>query len=348
MLTKKQLQEIREHLNKAQNPAFFFDNDQDGLCSFLLLQKYIGRGKGFPIKTSPALTKDYLRKIDEFNSDYVFVLDKPEISKEFVEEIEKRNIPLVWIDHHEIHLDKIHAYANYYNPLFQKDKKSEPVTFICYNVSQRKEDMWLAIAGCISDNFVPDIYNEFMKDFPELCKEDDSAFNIFYGSGIGKIARIMGFGLKDTITNVLSMVRFLISCKGPYDFLEEGNKNRLIHKRFNEVDKKYNKILDRAKKSIDSSNLLFFTYSGEISMSSDVANSLQYLYSDKFIVVLYIKESRANASARGKNVRDIILKAIEGLEGATGGGHENAVGAQIRKEDIPEFEKRIRELIKTY
>lgn len=90
MLTKEQMQEIREHLNNSQNPVFFFDNDQDGLCSFLLLQKYLGRGKGFPIKTSPALTKDYLRKVDEFNSDYVFVLDKPEISEDFVTEIEKR------------------------------------------------------------------------------------------------------------------------------------------------------------------------------------------------------------------------------------------------------------------
>ena len=31
MLTEKQLKEIREHLEKAQNPVFFFDNDADGL-----------------------------------------------------------------------------------------------------------------------------------------------------------------------------------------------------------------------------------------------------------------------------------------------------------------------------
>lgn len=74
-----------------------------------------------------------------------------------------------------------------------KTKKSEPVTYICYNITKRKEDMWIAIAGCISDNLVPDFYSEFMKDFPELAKEDDDAFNIFYGSEIGKIARIMGF-----------------------------------------------------------------------------------------------------------------------------------------------------------
>ncbi len=345
MLTKEQLQEIRDHLNNAQNPVFFFDNDQDGLCSFLLLQKYLGRGKGFPIKTSPALTKDYLRKVEEFNSDYVFVLDKPEISEEFVMEIEKRNIPLVWIDHHEILPEKISNYVNYYNPLFSKEKSNEPVTYICYNITKRKEDLWIAVAGCISDNLVPDFYKDFMKEFPDLCKDENDAFNIFYGSEIGKIARIIGFGLKDKISNVIAMVKFLISCKTPYDFLEENSKNKTIYKRFQEVDKKYQKILDKAKKCSTSSKLLFFKYAGDTSMSSDIANALKYLFPDKFIVVVYNKGFKANVSARGKDVKKIILAAIDGLESATGGGHDNAVGAQIRKEDIEEFEKRVKKLV---
>ena len=136
---------------------------------------------------------------------------------------------------------------------------------------------------------VPDFYNDFMKDFPELCKEEDDAFNLFYGSEIGKIARILGFGLKDKISNVIGMVKFLISCKTPYDFLEENNKNKAIHKRFQEVDKKYQKILDKAKKSANSNKLLFFKYAGDTSMSSDIANGLKYLFPNKFIFVVYNK-----------------------------------------------------------
>ena len=30
--TEKQIKEIRDHLDRAQNPVFFFDNDPDGLC----------------------------------------------------------------------------------------------------------------------------------------------------------------------------------------------------------------------------------------------------------------------------------------------------------------------------
>ena len=94
MLTTKQISEIKEHLNNAQNPLFFFDNDPDGLCSFILLQRYIKRGKGFPVKSAP-LDKSYFRKINEFNPDYIFILDIPTVSEEFWEEIKKINLPIV-------------------------------------------------------------------------------------------------------------------------------------------------------------------------------------------------------------------------------------------------------------
>jgi single-stranded DNA-specific DHH superfamily exonuclease len=139
MLTKKQVEEIKEHLEKAQNPLFFFDNDNDGLCSFLLLQRYIGRGKGIPIKSFPELTPDYFRKIRELNADYIFILDKPVISKEFFKEVEQINVPIVWIDHHIIDKKNIPDFVNYYNPLLNNNGTTvEPTTYLCYQVSQKK------------------------------------------------------------------------------------------------------------------------------------------------------------------------------------------------------------------
>ena len=87
MYKTNQQEEIKHHLESSQNPLFFFDNDADGLCSFLLLSRYIGRGKGVVIKSFPDLNSNYARKIYELNPDYIFVLDKPVISKEFIEEV---------------------------------------------------------------------------------------------------------------------------------------------------------------------------------------------------------------------------------------------------------------------
>jgi single-stranded DNA-specific DHH superfamily exonuclease len=48
---------------------------------------------------------------------------------------------------------------------------------------------------------------------------------------------------------------------------------------------------------------------------------------------------------RGKKIREKVLKAINGLEGATGGGHEDAVGAQVRVEDLEKFRERLEEQV---
>jgi len=356
MLTQKQVKEIKEHLNKAQNPLFFFDNDPDGLCSFLLLQRYIRRGKGVPIKSFPELTVDYFRKINELNADYVFILDKPVVSEEFFKKIEQVNIPTVWIDHHFIDKKDIPKFVNYYNPFFNRPKTTEPVTALCYQISKKKEDLWLAIIGCISDKFIPDFYSEFEKDYPDFtikrknafcqnsssikCQISCSAFDIFYKSQIGKIARIFSFALKDKTTNVISMLKFLMKVKTPYDVLEETNKNYTMHYRFKQIDPKYQKLLKKAiaieKKS---EKILFFQYGGDLSISSDLSNELSYLFPKKIIVVIYITGIKANISVRGKKVREITLKAIRDLDDATGGGHENAVGAQIKVEDLEKFRK---------
>ncbi len=346
MLTKKQVEEIIDHLNKAQNPVFFFDNDQDGLCSFLLLQRYIRRGKGVPIKSFPGLVPEYLRKVHELKADYVFILDKPVVSEEFFKEAEKINIPIVWVDHHIIEKKNIPGFVNYYNPLFNKTKSDEPVTALCYQVTGKKDDLWIAVVGCISDQFVPDFYDEFEKKYPEFTVKGKKASDIFYNSQIGKIARIFSFGLKDRTTDVINMLRFLMKVKTPYEVLEENSKNYSMHRRFKQVSSKYQKLLQKAiLVGSKEKKLLFFQYGGDLSISGDLSNELNYIFPDKIIVVAYIKGIKVNISMRGKNVLKLLSKSIEDLEGATGGGHENAVGGQIRVDDLEKFKENLEKLI---
>ncbi len=342
MLSENELSEIREQLNKSQNPLFLFDDDQDGLCSFLILQRGFKKGKGFPIK-SPELNKDYFRKVNELNCDSVFVLDKPKISQDFFEKVRQNNIPLIWIDHHDIDKNEIPDFVSYYNPLFSGKKTNEPVTHICYNII--KKDLWLEIIGCISDRYFPEKeYKEFKIKYPDLVIDSINPSKIFYLSEIGKISLILGFGLKDKVTNVIKMMKFLKDVQGPHDIISEENKH-YFKKRFEILRKKYGKLVLEAKKQATESKLLFFRYGGEISMSAEISNKLSFIFPEKIIVVLYESCGKVNISARGNNVRDIIMKAIESLEGATGGGHEKAVGARIMKEDIEIFKENLEKLV---
>ncbi len=342
MLSEKQLQEIREHLEKAQNPVFYYDNDADGLCSFIILRKFIGRGKGVAVRSFPDLNAGYAKKAQELNADYVFVLDKPVVSRDFVEELDKLGLPMVWIDHHDIQTtisEKDFKNLFVYNPALLKGKGEsfEPVTYLSYRVSRRKEDLWLGIIGCISDHFLPDFASDFEEDYPDFWGKVKTPFDAYYNTEIGKIARSFNFGLKDSVSNVVRLQNFLITCKGPGEVFAEDTGNYLFRKRYTEVKKKYDTLIEKAMKIVEG-KIVFFEYAGDLSMSSDLSNELVYRNPNKIVVVAFKNGDVANISLRGKNVKKALERVLKEVEGS-GGGHEDAVGARIKAGDLDKFRK---------
>src|SRR3989338_8241588 len=148
MLTKKQLFEIREHLEKAQNPVFLFDNDVDGLCSYVLLRRFLGRCRGVAVKSHPDIDVNYAKRVQELGGDYVFVLDRHSLGRDFVNEISMLQLPIVWIDHHDVNEEEHDYNLLYrYNPMKNKKKSAEPTTYLCYMATKRAEDLWLVMIG---------------------------------------------------------------------------------------------------------------------------------------------------------------------------------------------------------
>ena len=345
MLTTTEIKEIREKLEQSQNPLFLFDNDVDGLCSFVILQRALGRGKGVAVKSFPNLDKSYLRKINELNPDAIFILDKPQVEADFIEGVYEKNLPLIWIDHHEVPIDKkLLKKISYYNSF----PSSEPVTYLAQKIFNRKEDLWVAMIGCIGDVYMPEFAEQFAKENPELFPEkaaEAEAFSALYTTEIGKIIKMLNFGLKDTTTNVLKLIRLIIKAKSPHDILEENYHTRPLHKRYNEINKLYQKLLAKAESQINK-KLIFFTYSGNMSISSEVANEIFFKHKDKFIVIAYQRPGKVNISIRGQNAKTITEKVIKKIEGGVGGGHELATGAQIPSDELDNFKKQIEKLVK--
>ncbi|MFA5174066.1 MAG: DHHA1 domain-containing protein [Candidatus Pacearchaeota archaeon] len=343
MLTENQINEIKEHLEKAQNPLFFFDNDNDGLCSFLLLRRYLDRGKGIAIKSFPDLSVSYFKRVKELNPDYIFILDKPIVSQEFLDKIKEANLPVVWIDHHAVEKPDV---ENYYNSYFHNNgEPGEPVSYLCYKITNKKEDIWLAMIGGISDCFMPDFFNEFDKKYPELSmKNPKSPFDLLYNSEIGRIARILDFSLKDTTTNVVNMLKFMIKVNSPIEVLEENAKTKQILNRYEQINKKYKELMKKARQNLGN-KLIYFQYGGDFSLSSNLANQLSYEFPNKFIVVVYINGDIANISMRGKNALKLTSEAIQDIPGATGGGHEGATGAKMSVSDLPLFRDKMEAMI---
>ena len=138
-----------------------------------------------------------------------------------------------------------------------------------------------------------------------------------------------------------------MNVNSPYDLLKENNQNYSIHKRFNQINKAYQRLIIKAKASVKKNDkILFFQYKGDLSMSSDLSNELSFLFPKKFVIVAYVTGIKANISVRGNNVKDISLKSIDGLEGSRGGGHKDAVGVQVMAGDIENFRKNFQKFSK--
>lgn len=349
MLSEKQLSEIRMHLEKAQKPIFLYDNDIDGLCSSILLMKYSGRGKAVAVRTNPDVGANYAKKVQELNADYVFVLDRHSLGKEFVEEIAKLQLPIVWIDHHDTHsMDYSYENIYVYNSMKSRKKSNEPVTYWAYRIANRREYMWIAMIGCISDHFMPPFAKEFGKNFPE-CWEKGNIKDPFYAlfkTEIGRYARALSFGLKDSVTHVVYLQNFLVKCKSPSEIPNELEGNGSFAKRYREIKNKYDSLMEKAKTCMsEKDKLIFFSYGGNLSISAEIANELSFLFPDYCIIAAYNAGSMSNLSIRGKEVRQALEKTLPKFDNSTGGGHEDAVGARLQTDDLERFKE---EFIKTF
>ena len=336
MLTPKHLQQIKEELDNCQNPLFFFDDDPDGLCAFLLLYRYKKEGHGFVVKTHPKLDARCAPKIESYDADKVFVLDVANLEQDF---IDASKVPVIWIDHHGPYERNN---VRYFNPRLSKKDANIPTTYLCYSVV--KQDLWIAMAGCIADYYMPDFFDEFREKYPDLTDGKKSIGDLYFKSRLGALIKIFSFSLKGKTSEVMKSMKVLTRIESPYEILnQETAQGKFIYKRYEKINKLYENLVDDAIKNAGKEKILLYTYSDDkMSFTGDLANELLYKFPDKVIIVGRKKndEVRMSIRSRGIVIPLILEKSLSGLEGY-GGGHEYACGANVKQEDFNEFIKRM-------
>ncbi len=341
MLPEKDIQKIREELDNCSNPFFLFDDDPDGLTSFLLLYRYKQAGNWSFIKASAELGEEYLSRVFETKADKIFVLDKPMVSQDF---IDKANVPVVWIDHHP----PVKRYnVKYFNPRIYDYNDYSSTSRICYEVV--KQDLWIAMIGITGDWQLTELSKEFHKKYPDLYPEVKRPEDALFGTKTGKLVRIFSFILKGKTSEIKKCVKYLITIKSPYEIMEKKTKEgRYVYERFEKVEREYNKLLKEAKNSVTEDKILLYSYTElNTSFTSDLSNELLYLYPDKFVIVCRQKSGEMKCSLRYSKARiqPILERAFNAGVKGYGGGHEHAAGANIKEEDFEKFLEIIRESI---
>ncbi len=336
------LAKIKSYLEKSENPLIIFDDDPDGLCSYLLIKRQFNKANGYVVKGSPYVNVDLIPKIKDFYPDLILILDMPVISQEFVDKV---NVPIIWIDHHPIlDIKGVH----YFNPRFLNKKDNRPTTYWCYKLVKKDKDIWLASVGSIADWHKPDFFKDFIKKYPGLANKDDKTEDILFKSELGKIAKIFFLILKNNTTIVNKCINLLAKINNPYEILNQETEDaKYIYTRAQKIWKKYDAILAKALQIKPDKNFVIFIYSSEsMSFTGEIANELNYVHKNKVIFVGRTKDDKVNFSLRSEKVKvlPILEKAINGLDGS-GGGHDNAVGGSINVNDFSKFITNLRKII---
>ncbi len=348
MISKGQYSRILDELDNCKRPLYFFHDDSDGLCSFLLLYRYKREGKGVCVKSQPRVDSRFFKVVREYLPDKIFILDLAILEQDFVDEF--RDIPIVWVDHHNpIRIPGV----KYFNPRAEDPADITCVSHHCYKVIEdhRPEDVWIAASGIIGDWQLTDVTEEFSKKYPDLLPSSiDRPEKALFDSPFSKVIKIMNFVLKGRTQDVMKCVKIFTRVDSPYELLEGSTpQSKYILKRFESINEMYEKLLSFAMEQVSNDSLLVVTYEEDaMSFTGELSNELLYRFPDKVILVAREKSGEMKCSLRtspGLNLPTAIGKALDGVDGY-GGGHEYACGSCVKVEDFPRFVKQLRAAIR--
>ena len=343
------IREIRTILEDSSNPLFFYDDDPDGLVSYLLLKRKYKKGTGIIIRVRGMHGVDedelYLRKIEENHPDVVVFLDKPTLNQEIFDKIDVKT--KIWIDHHEpVKVKNV----IYYNPMLEN--KNNPTSYLCYEITQ--SDLWLAAIGSTAD-WSTVLLKDFKKEYPELVKEVNSLpkvkpDDVLYNTKLGELARRFSFMLKGKTKDVKNISNLLMKIKDPYEILERKSKEgKELFDKSQKVMKEYNVFMKKALNEEKDRNVIVFRYHSDTSsFTADLANELIHRNPHCVIMVARNSEEQVRVSLRsgekGVDLRKMLAKIFEEMDG-DGGGHEHASAASIHEKDFNTFVEKVKEYV---
>lgn len=335
-------------------------HDNDSICSAVVLYRLLKNFKKvqaalFATKDNFALRDEDADEIAKMEPNHIIMVDIAHASPTaHVEKTLSSNSTLV-IDHHEpIKIPGVVCC----NPRNYDKKIYMPVSYIMYKIYEKFGDAsgvaWIAGIGVLSDHAVSiaaDLFDQIKKTNPKLLgktalKEEE----LFSYSVLGTLAKIfdsarivegrIGSTLAAMVLSRAKSYEEIINPKN-HDAEKLMNWSEIVRKEFKRLVADFNK-----KRKLIKRNIIFYEIPSKLFIKSSLSGYLVQFYGDKILVVAQKVGSELDVSfRRGENVKTdlskLAKKAVSGIPGAEGGGHEAASGARIPVKYISRFLKQL-------
>ena len=331
-------------LDGAKRPFFFFDDDPDGLCGFLVLYRRNREGLFYPVKSKPEIVEQYAGTVKRACADVVFVLDVAKMQQEFIDAVK---VPVVWIDHHPV---QDRHQVLHVNPL-REGRPSRPTAALAYDLVG--SDAWIAAIGALNDQYWPEFIEGVRAEYPVLLpKGVDSIEGARFGAPIGVLARVFSFAMKGTTEEMRRSVHALAKIQSPMEILDQSSEHgKIVWSRYVVVNEEFQHLRAQAQKVRPEEGVWVFLYTpGKYSVTRELADEMISKYPEALLILGREKDGEYRCSMRsrkGPPVKPLLEYALKGVRGY-GGGHEQACGACIAVADWGIFMERIRDGLRNY
>jgi len=338
--SEKRFEEFIKKIKKSDKIALITHNDLDGLASAFLVEKVLPlkaiKFFSYKMNISSLFGEFKKKKINKI----IFTDVAIEGMKNEIKKAEKFAEILI-IDHHESKIN-----FNSAKTVYLKTDTFTPACLSCFELFSKFTDLsrhdWLVALGIISDF--------------GFKKNKDFLIAVNRKYGLKESKEIIESELGDYVKLLNgAIIYFNKNLKKLYDELKKVKNLRDLNKfkRFRKViDKEIDaKVKEFEKKAEKQDDLYFYYFHQKYHIASVVSNILsRKSQGNTFIIVGDSGEKFLKANGRRqdgkKNLPELFKKAVKGLKDAGAGGHIRAAGADIRREDLAKFKKRLFELYK--
>ena len=289
--------------------------DIDGVCSLAILLNFLETRE---VEEEHEFMEAYLDKLN--TTDQMIFLD---ISLDNI--LKFATDKTLVIDHHPYSkkIDKI----TFYNPRENDPESYIPTTYLIYEVISEIEDIdemkWIVAVGIVGDrgDLNSEFCRNFIKDF-DYEKLELAARFIFsadlidHNKGLEKALQILKKSKK----------------------LDEVLDNIYLKYCYDEVQRE----IQNSKKKIEKEdNVFFIEIDTKYNIKSIIASNFLDKYKDAIVIAYYSRENYYYISGRTNTNLNIgkIFGEVAKTCGGSGGGHEKAAGARIKKDKIELFKE---------
>ena len=323
-----------KELKPTDGVVIIYNDDADGMCSCVLVKKYLATKGVHPyiIPQPMPPDKNLMRRVQTGLPNKIIWLDMAIDQTPGVLQRMGSFANQLVVDHHIIQNDLgrmggiIH-----HNPRFADPAKYQSTTYLAWKITSELMDtdnsLWIAAFGAVADydlRWSEDLMEAASKKWPR-----ETFTKLAYMVESVRLARAL---------NTDQIVERLMSANSPDDIL---NDETFVNS-YNSVQEAIDSSIEAAEtKGQLMDKIFFYELESKFNIRSPVSGKLSEKWPNRVIVVYGKVGNNMNASVRSHtrkpDVNKILRAASRDIKGASAGGHEAAGGATVPQDNWEEF-----------